>query len=139
MAIVHRVPHKWTVIPISDIMIALAASALSCRLLAGRIGHVEVIRPVAGHELVTRDAVQPGVDDWPLRTDLRPPAICLFARKSESRGATNVRVQFPVFYEDAAPDQLPRFSDSLQRAATQSEIHRRLTFAGCPGITANKV
>ena len=84
---------------------------------------------VARHELIARDAMQDDVHDGPLRRGLPPAALGFFRGQLDDVAEADVDVQAAAFDEDAAPDDLARAADALQRAAAEPEIHGRLALA----------
>ncbi len=98
-----------------------------------------MVGTVAGHELILTDAVKDRVDDRPLRRGLLPAALGFFGREANHRAAAQIDLERSVLNKYAAPDNLARFADTLERTPAKREIHGRLALAGGAGIAANKV
>src|ERR1039458_10224334 len=94
---------------------------------------------VACHHLVTRDAVEDGVHNGPLRCRFPPAPLGLLLGQADDLGDAQVAVQLAVHDEHAAPDDVPGLGNTFDCAATQAEVHGRLTFAGGAAITADQV
>ncbi len=108
-------------------------------LRAVRVGDLDVVGFVAGHHLVSRDAVGHGVHDRPLHRRLFPAAFRFRERERDYFGAAEVHLEFPAFNEDAAPDDFTGFGDAAHGAATKAEIHRRLAERVGASVSADVV
>mgnify|MGYP000182344468 CR=1 FL=1 len=53
--------------------------------------------------------------------------------------AAEVHLELAVVHEDAAPHDLAGLADALHAAAAQAEVHGRLAFAHCAGVSADEV
>src|SRR3989442_16037311 len=72
------------------------------------------------------------------RSGFAPAAFGFLARQFDDSGDAQVAMQSAAHDEDAAPDDMARFGNALERAAAESEIHRRLAFAARAPPPANE-
>ena len=68
-----------------------------------------------------------------------PAALGLGLRQLDDRAPPDVDVERAVHDEDAAPDDLARPADALDRAAAEPEVHRRLALADGARVAADEV
>ena len=64
--------------------------------------------------------------DRPLRSDRLQPPLRLLRGQFDRGRAAQVDMQPTSFHEHAAPNYMSRLADSVKRASTQPEVHRRL-------------
>src|ERR1700733_10319384 len=107
--------------------------------LVGSVGDVDVIGAMARHEGIARDAIEGGADQRPLQGGLLPPTFCLFGRKRDHRAQPDIHMLAAGFDEDAAPDDLSRTADALQRSSTERKVHWGLPFARSAAIAIDEV
>ena len=70
---------------------------------------------------------------------LLPAALRLRSRQGNHRAPAQVGMQRAALNKYAAPDNLARLADALQRSAAEREVHGRLTLAAGPGIAADEM
>ena len=81
-----------------------------------------MVGAMASHELVLADAVKDCVHHRPLIGRLPPPALCFFRRKTDRCASPHIYLEYSVFYEDSARDDLTWLADAFERAAAEREI-----------------
>ncbi len=104
-----------------------------------RVGHVEVVRLVAGHELVAAHAVQHGVHDRPRGRGRPRTALRFGGGQRDRRGAAQVDVQRAALHEDPAPDDLAGLAHALDRRSAEREVDRVLPPADGVRISGGEV
>src|SRR5215471_13013332 len=105
-------------------------TASSMRLRPARsVNDVDVIRFVASHHLVSRNAIEHSVHDRPLRGGLLPAARGLFLGKFHRLADAKVAMKAAIHDKNPAPNDVPGLGDALDGATTEAEVHRRLALA----------
>ncbi len=94
---------------------------------------------MAGHHLVAADAGQDGVHDRPLGRGELPAVLGLGLRQLDDLAESGVVAKLATVDEDAAPDDPARLADTLDGAATETEVHRGLALARGPLEAADEV
>src|SRR5262245_52441033 len=98
-----------------------------------------MVRLVPGHHLVSGNPLQHRMHDGPLGCRLPPPALGLGRWQLHDSGHPKIAVQPAFHHEDSAPNNVARFRDAFYRAATQPEVHGRLSLAGSTAVSTLKV
>src|ERR1700691_2916682 len=91
------------------------------------------------HHLILAYSMQDRMHYGPWRRGLAPAALCLFGRQRYNRAAANVHMKRAPLDKHAAPDNLSRFADALERSAAEGEVHGRLALAARARVTAHKM
>ena len=76
-------------------------------LCIGSISDVHMVRPMARHQCIARDAIEHRAHDRPLDRRLFPSAHRLRFRQPHNGTKSNIDMQCVGFDEDAAPDNFP--------------------------------
>src|ERR1700723_4351708 len=98
-----------------------------------------MIRMMTRHKLIAVDALQPRVQNGPLRRHTLQTPLRLLLRQRERRAQTHIHVQRPALDKDATPDNGSGFRDALQRTAAEPEVHRRLPLTDGFPVTISEV
>ncbi|MFM1942847.1 MAG: hypothetical protein RI897_1829 [Verrucomicrobiota bacterium] len=100
------------------------------------VGDLDMVGLVAGHHLVSGDAVGDGVHDRPLGGGGLPAAFRFFAGEFDDFGASEVHVELVIFDEDTGPDDFAGAGDAAEGAAAEREVHGGLAeaFGAFPSV-----
>ena len=109
-------------------------------LFVRRINDLDVIGFVPRHHLVARDAVENGVHDRPLRRGFTPAPFGFLLREARPlRRRPRSQCSSPCMMKTRLQTMWPGLGNALQRAAAETEIHRRLPFAASPFVAADEM
>src|SRR3984957_15852340 len=92
-----------------------------------------------GHHLILAPSMQHRVHNRPRRRSLPPAALRFFFWQRDYGAPSNIYVQRTCFNKHAAPENLARLADPLQRPAAEWEIHGRLPLAARAAIATDKM